>query len=80
MEKTSTAPASAAEFDWSSDDIVAVRSQQAIAVYLNPHGEIVIRQQEWPDNDIWVVVHRCYARRLIEAIEHLLLPAKEDVT
>ena len=53
-----TVPASAdsADFDWYNDDVIAVREQRAIAVYFNPAGNIVIRQQAWPDEDPFVVI------------------------
>jgi hypothetical protein len=46
------------DFDWAdvADEIV-VRQQAQIAVYLNSHGDIVIRQAGWPDDDVWIVVH-----------------------
>jgi hypothetical protein len=45
-----------ADFDWCDDDAVAVREQRAIAIYLNPAGDIVIRQQTWRDEDPFVVI------------------------
>jgi hypothetical protein len=53
-----TVPVSAesADFDWYDDDVIAVREQRAIAVYFNPAGNIVIRQQTWPDEDPFVVI------------------------
>lgn len=33
------------EFDWGDNEAVTLRSYGAIAVYENPHGSIVLRQQ-----------------------------------
>ncbi len=39
------------EFDWSDDDVI-VPSQPAVAVYTNPKGAVVLRQQdEFPFGD-----------------------------
>jgi hypothetical protein len=49
------------DFNWSQDgDAVVVPHQAAIAVYENPRGEIVIRQEGHygPDEDHWIVVSR----------------------
>lgn len=45
-------------FEWHKDLKVAVRTQMAIAVYLNPYGELVLRQegQFHPDEDVWIVI------------------------
>lgn len=38
------------EFDWGDKESVVVKSQDAIAVYPNPDGDIVIRrQQSWQE-------------------------------
>jgi hypothetical protein len=43
-----------ADYDWSDDEIV-IHSQPRTAVYTNPHGQIVIRQDVgWPDEDHFV--------------------------
>lgn len=62
------------DFSWFSDDAVAVRGQGAIAVYQNPHGEIVIRQQQWPDDDPFILIGRDHIPALIAA----LLKAAKD--
>ena len=52
------------EFDWNptndTDHSIVVRHQPAIAVYLNPHDEVVIRQQDQYDesDDQFVFVTR----------------------
>lgn len=58
------------EFKW-SDEAIAVRQQDAIAVYANEASEIVIRRQkDWnEDEDSVIVVAPAYVTQLIEAIE-----------
>ena len=52
------------DFDWYGDsESVVVRHQPAIAVYLNPHGEVVIRQEGQYDEDHWIYVTRDNAVR-----------------
>ncbi len=55
------------EFNWSSEDI-AVPEQRAVATYLNPAGDLVIRQEGYPDEDCWIVVQREKVRSLVKAI------------
>lgn len=64
---------SADDFDWYGDDSIACRAQPAIAVYRNPAGEIIIRQErEWCDNeDTFVRIQPENARQLAEAILRL---------
>lgn len=47
------------DFDWLTDKSVIVPEQQAIAVYRNPKGELVIRQMRaWCDEeDRFIVIH-----------------------
>jgi hypothetical protein len=57
------------DFDWYGDsESVVVRHQPAIAVYLNPHGEVVIRQEGQYDEDHWIYVTRDNALKVAQAI------------
>ena len=48
---------SADDFDWHDNVRVVVRQQDAIAVYANPFGHIVIRQKgDGFDDDVWIVI------------------------
>lgn len=78
-------------FDWSNRDDVVVAHQGQIAVYTNPHEDIVIRQEGdwWRKDDAWIVVRPENARALAEAIlalaepvtpPQLALPAPADRT
>ncbi|AWL96260.2 hypothetical protein CIT37_32145 [Bradyrhizobium ottawaense] len=58
------------DFDWDTDDTI-VPAQGAIAVYENPRGNIVVREQvPYPEEDKWIVFLPQYAevivRRIIE--------------
>jgi len=69
-----TAPDDGSEdFDWSDAEAVVVPAQPAIAVYFNPRGEIVIRQeaQFHPDEDHFVYVGRKNLRPLIERLQQI---------
>lgn len=63
------------DFDWreAADEII-VPSTQAVAVYLNPDGEIVIRQERhWnEEEDTCIIIPFFAARRLIEKLEALI--------
>jgi hypothetical protein len=40
------------DFDWvKNEDDIVLRSQPETAIYFNPHGSLVIRQRNWPDDD-----------------------------
>ena len=67
------------EFDWSAPDVIAVKRQDAIAVYTNPNNDIVIREQRWPDDDIWIVISRRNVRSVIEAIERAFRESSESI-
>ncbi len=58
-------------FDWTSKDAVAVDQQDAIAVYSNDNGDIVIRRQkDWnEDEDSVIVLAPAHVRQFIEAVE-----------
>ena len=59
-------------FDWYSDDgesSIVVRHQPATAVYTNPQGEVVIRQQDqYGDDDDFVYVTKDNALKVAQAI------------
>jgi hypothetical protein len=67
------------DFDWNDakDDLI-VPSTQAVAVYLNTAGNIVIRQErDWNgDDDTFVVVPISAGQKLIEKLQELMAEAK----
>jgi hypothetical protein len=58
------------DFDWlEADEHVAVPEQQALAVYTNPRGDVVVRQRgDYPDEDVWIIVNPANAAALAAAI------------
>jgi hypothetical protein len=67
------------DFNWRDTDAVVVRQQDAIAVYGNPAGDLVIRRrQAWDENeDVWIVVARTQVRTVIAAMERVLKEIEE---
>jgi hypothetical protein len=63
-----------ADFSWSNTESVVVRQQDAIAVYGNPDGDMVIRRQrDWnEDDDAWIVIARDQVRTVMKAMEKVL--------
>jgi hypothetical protein len=62
------------DFDWSDRDCVVVKSQDAVAVYANNDGDLVIRRERsWnEEDDTLIVISRQHVRRIIEAMERVL--------
>lgn len=59
-----------ADWDWKLNESVVVESVQALAVYTNTGGSIVIRQQDsmGEDDDV-VIVPRQHVSALIKALK-----------
>jgi hypothetical protein len=79
------------DFDWTDREDIVVAHQGQVAVYLNPDGDVVVRQEGdwWRKDDAWIVVRPENARQLAEAIlalahpdmaPRLALPAPADRT
>lgn len=64
----------AEDFSWRDTDAVVVRQQDAIAVYSNPDGDLVIRRRRaWDEeDDVWIVVGQTQIRSVIDAMEKVL--------
>ncbi len=56
------------DFDWRDDDAVVLQEQPATAVYVNTYGAVIVRQQNWPDEDVHVMVRPENAKTLADAI------------
>jgi len=58
------------EFKWDDDEAVVIKPVQAIAVYRNSLGHVVIRQERssFQDDDPYVVVPQSELRKLIDAL------------
>jgi hypothetical protein len=63
----------AQDFDWNDDEAVVVPSQDALAVYLNPRADVVVRRQRaWDeDEDVFVAIPRAHAKRIANLIIQL---------
>lgn len=68
-------------FDWNSGDVVVLPTRMGIAVYFNPKGDVVVRQEDQFDQseDDWVVMSRedaCrVAHRILDMVEEADRPA-----
>jgi hypothetical protein len=62
------------EFSWNDTDSLVVRQQNAIAVYANPNGDLVVRRkQDWnEEDDVWIVIARTQVRTVIDAMNRVL--------
>lgn len=57
------------DFDWTDKESITIGEQLAVAVYENPRGDIVIRQQDWyGDEDDWVIVAKQNVPALCRAL------------
>jgi len=56
------------EFNWNDRELVVVPKQDAVAVYPNPQGAIVIRQEDEMDTDQIIIVQPDAARALAAAL------------
>jgi hypothetical protein len=61
------------DFDWTDKDSVVVPSQEAIAIYENAAGNVVIRvQRAWnEDEDAFIVIARDNLPAVIEALKKI---------
>ena len=68
-----TSMAQSNDFSWSDEALIVVKRVDAIAVYKNPQGDIVIRQESRAgDEDNIVIVPAQYAYTLVESMQRLL--------
>lgn len=56
------------DFDWGDEDFIFVHEQPKTAVYLNPHGQVVVRQEEPRDEDQFVFFSVEFAETIARAI------------
>lgn len=57
-------------FSWANEDDVVVRRVEAIAVYANPEGDVVIRQQDALGNeDPFIVIPASQVKTVIAAMK-----------
>jgi hypothetical protein len=70
-----------ADFDWSKEkESIVVRSVEAVAVYSNPNGDLVIRQQGGPldEDDIWVVIPLERVDAVIDAMKDAAVEVRAE--
>ena len=61
------------DFSWSDESLIVVKRVDAIAVYKNPQGDIVVRQESrMGDEDNIIIVPAQYAYTLVESMQRLL--------
>jgi len=80
-QETKTMSDDSGDFSWRETDAVVVRQQDAIAVYSNPDGDLVIRRrQAWDeDEDVWIVVAQTQIPTVIDAMEKVLKEVQSRV-
>jgi len=55
------------EFAWSGEECNVQRQCNEVAAYLNPHGDLVIRERSWPE-DHWIVIAEPNIQTLIDRL------------
>ena len=63
------------DFEWKDgEEDVVFPSVQGVAVYRNPQGSVVIRQQAGPleEEDTFILVPQVHVAALIEALQNVL--------
>ena len=55
------------EFDWNAEECTVQRQCNEVAAYLNPHGDLVIRERSWPE-DHWVVIAEPNIQTMIDRL------------
>lgn len=57
------------DWNWNDKESTVIPAVQAVAVYTNPSGDIVIRQQDhYGDDDAVIVIPRSQAAQLAKAL------------
>jgi hypothetical protein len=67
------------DFSWNDTEALVVRQQDAIAVYANPAGDLVIRRrQAWDENeDVWILISQSQVQTVVEAMQRVLKEVQE---
>lgn len=60
------------EFSWRDSDSVIIEKVDAVAVYTNPRGDVVIRQDGGMDDDAIIVIPQSRLNELIIALQREL--------
>lgn len=59
------------DFKWGDEDTV-IPSVSAVAVYKNPNGDVVIRQENSLDDDSVIVIPLCYVESIAVRLQSIL--------
>lgn len=61
------------DFDWAAaDNLVICQEQPKTVIYENPAGQLVIRQQNWPDDDAYVFFNLEHLPKLIAELQAIV--------
>ena len=60
------------DFDWDAGDIVVLHEQPRTALYFNVNGALVIRQERWMDDDVFVFIAREYLDSFVDKLTDML--------
>jgi len=75
-ETDSGAPAPAesidCDFSWRDTESVIIEQQPKTACYWNPVGQVVVRQDGWPDDDAYLIFNLEHLPTLISALQQML--------
>lgn len=67
--ESENAPAGNSEdFDWNDSPSVVLKEQPATAIYWNARGDLVIRQQGWPDDDSVILISENNAQAFLDKL------------
>jgi hypothetical protein len=65
------------DFKW-DDESTVIKQVEALAIYQNPHGDLVIRQRDSTGNDdALVIVPMQHAKDLVKAIKREIKAARD---
>ena len=57
-------------FDWSSDEDIVIRQQREIAIYANPHRQVVIRERgDLYDEDKFIIIGAEHIPDVLEVLK-----------
>jgi hypothetical protein len=56
------------DFSWRDDDSVVLPQQEATAVYVNRDNDLVIRQQRWPEDDVFIYIQNANVMTFIDKL------------
>jgi hypothetical protein len=71
--KSDAVPSVSDDFDWDSESVVVLHKQPRTALYFNPDGDLVIRQQQfWEYEDTFVLICPEYFESFVKKLTGLV--------